>query len=84
MFKTEPRINTDGNEIIKKGIEYELPFLDDVIVEWFNRKYDSLTIPQRKVIPLVHAGRNVLVSSPTGTGKIKKGGVEVRHIVHLP
>ncbi|MCL4345726.1 MAG: ATP-dependent helicase [Candidatus Thermoplasmatota archaeon] len=83
MFKTEPRINTDGNEIIKKGIEYELPFLDDVIVEWFNRKYDSLTIPQRKVIPLVHAGRNVLVSSPTGTGKTLTGFMAILNELFL-
>ncbi|MGP6239098.1 ATP-dependent helicase [Cuniculiplasma sp. SKW4] len=58
---------------MKKGIEYELPFLDDLIVKWFNQKYTSLTVPQRMVIPLVHEGKNVLVSSPTGTGKTLTG-----------
>lgn len=37
--------------------------------EWFLRKYSDLTPVQRKTIPVVKAGHNVLVSSPTGTGK---------------
>jgi ATP-dependent Lhr-like helicase len=50
-------------------VEKELPFLDPLISEWFNSKYDSLSDPQRKAIPLIHSGKSVLVSSPTGTGK---------------
>ncbi|EQD75328.1 ATP-dependent helicase, partial [mine drainage metagenome] len=50
-------------------VEDELPFLDPLISEWFNSKYDGLSDPQRKAIPLIHSGKNVLVSSPTGTGK---------------
>jgi len=54
-------------------VEDELPFLDPVIAQWFNSKYSSLTEPQRRAIPLIHAKNNVLVSSPTGTGKTLTG-----------
>lgn len=37
--------------------------------EWFVKKYGGLTPVQRRTIPLVKQGCNVLVSSPTGTGK---------------
>ena len=50
-------------------VENELPFLDPLISEWFNLKYSGLSDPQKKAIPLIHAGKSVLVSSPTGTGK---------------
>ena len=46
-----------------------LPFLDDIISEWFDLNYSELSEPQKKAIPLIHEGKNVLVSSPTGTGK---------------
>ncbi len=36
---------------------------------WFRRKYKTFTPPQRMAIPLIKKGYNVLVSSPTGTGK---------------
>lgn len=39
------------------------------IAEWFRRKYGSFTEPQKCAIPLIKKGHNVLVSSPTGTGK---------------
>jgi len=39
------------------------------IAEWFREKYGSLTPPQRMAIPRIKAGENVLISSPTGTGK---------------
>ncbi|WP_297218053.1 ATP-dependent helicase [Thermoplasma sp.] len=50
-------------------IEDFFPFLDSHVSRWFNNNYSSLTEPQRYAIPLIHAGKNVLVSSPTGTGK---------------
>ncbi len=39
------------------------------VAEWFRSRYQSFTPPQRMTIPLVKKGMNVLVSSPTGTGK---------------
>ena len=36
---------------------------------WFRETYGSFTEPQRMAIPLVKAGANVLISSPTGSGK---------------
>jgi len=43
--------------------------MEPLISTWFNEKYDNLTIPQAKAIPVIHQRRNVLVSSPTGSGK---------------
>ncbi len=54
-------------------VEDHLPFLDPLISKWFNGKYKDLTEPQRKAIPLIHNRENVLVSSPTGTGKTLTG-----------
>ncbi len=39
------------------------------VASWFKAKYGGFTEPQKMAIPLVKAGRNVLISSPTGTGK---------------
>ncbi|MEL9999934.1 MAG: ATP-dependent helicase [Desulfurococcaceae archaeon] len=36
---------------------------------WFKEKYAEMTPVQRRTLPLVKQGKNVLVSSPTGTGK---------------
>ncbi len=46
-----------------------LSLLDPLIGEWFSSKYSTLTEPQSYAIPLIHSGRNVLISSPTGSGK---------------
>ncbi len=55
------------------NVEDYLPFLDDIISGWFNESYTGLTDPQKKAIPLIHSKENVLVSSPTGTGKTLSG-----------
>ncbi len=39
------------------------------VSEWFRRRFGSFTPPQRMAIPLIKKGYNVLISSPTGTGK---------------
>ena len=43
--------------------------MEPLISTWFNERFDDLTIPQAKAIPVIHQRRNVLVSSPTGSGK---------------
>ncbi|MCL4314526.1 MAG: ATP-dependent helicase, partial [Candidatus Thermoplasmatota archaeon] len=58
-------------------VESYLPFIDPIIAKWFNSTYSGLTDPQRRAIPLIHEGRNVLVSSPTGTGKTLTGFLSI-------
>ena len=43
--------------------------LRSYVAGWFRNKYGAFTIPQRCAIPLIKQGHNVLLSSPTGTGK---------------
>ena len=43
--------------------------LNPLIREWFERKYESFTPPQKYAIVEAFEGRNVLISSPTGSGK---------------
>jgi len=46
-----------------------LSSLNPVVADWFRSKYRSFTPPQRMSINLIRKGENVLISSPTGTGK---------------
>lgn len=57
------RSNEDPRE------EEVLGSLKPYVRKWFKDRYEEMTPVQRKTIPLVKAGYNVLVSSPTGTGK---------------
>jgi len=43
--------------------------LSEYVRRWFFSRYEEFTPPQRMAIPYIKAGRNVLISSPTGTGK---------------
>lgn len=49
--------------------EYILRLLLEPVASWFKYRFGGLTIPQKMVIPYIKHGFNVLVSSPTGTGK---------------
>jgi ATP dependent helicase, Lhr family len=46
-----------------------LRLLRPYVASWFKARYGSFTEPQRQAIPLIKLGKNVLISSPTGTGK---------------
>lgn len=43
--------------------------MEPLVSTWFNEKFNSLTEPQARAIPIIHERKNVLVSSPTGSGK---------------
>ncbi len=43
--------------------------MEPLVSTWFNGRFDSLTEPQARAIPVIHARKDVLVSSPTGSGK---------------
>lgn len=62
-----------SDEIVFVKEEYSdeeiFSLLRPYIVEWFKSKYVTFTPPQRKAIPEIKKGNNVLISSPTGTGK---------------
>ncbi len=59
------------------SIIYAKEFSDDEVYsylhlyvrEWFANRYGRFTPPQRMAIPYIKQGYNVLISSPTGTGK---------------
>lgn len=39
------------------------------VKEWFNREFDDFTYSQKQAIVDIHKNKNILVSSPTGSGK---------------
>ncbi len=43
--------------------------LDEHVALWFKRKYKTFTPPQKYAVKEIHEKRNVLISSPTGSGK---------------
>ncbi len=49
--------------------EEVLKVLHPTVALWFSSKFSDLSPPQRYAIIPIHEGKNVLVTSPTGTGK---------------
>ncbi len=49
--------------------EEVLNLMEDLVRTWFDRKFRELTEPQAYAVPLIQKGENVIVSSPTGSGK---------------
>ena len=46
-----------------------LSVMHPVVAEWFRTKFGTVTEAQAMAVPLIHSRSNVLVSSPTGSGK---------------
>jgi len=46
-----------------------LGLMEPLVADWFRERFTGLTEPQARAIPVIHARRSVLVSSPTGSGK---------------
>ncbi|MDR2698936.1 MAG: ATP-dependent helicase, partial [Candidatus Methanoplasma sp.] len=51
------------------SMEEVMDLMEPLIATWFKERFDMLTEPQAKAIPAIHQRKNVLVSSPTGSGK---------------
>ena len=43
--------------------------LHPYVKQWFENSFDDFTPAQKQAIPEIHKGNNILVSSPTGSGK---------------
>lgn len=46
-----------------------LSLMNPLIGRWFRSKFTELTEPQSYAVPLIHSRNNIVVSSPTGSGK---------------
>src|SRR4030043_254146 len=53
----------------KRSTEDVLSLMHPIVSEWFRSKFGDVTEAQSMAVPLIHGRRNVLVSSPTGSGK---------------
>lgn len=58
-------------EKISKGATTDevLSLMHPVVSRWFGSKFGQVTEAQAMAVPLIHSRKNVLVSSPTGSGK---------------
>ena len=56
---------------IKKGYTKKqiLSKLNKYVAQWFDKKFKELAPPQKYGLMAIYQGKNVLISSPTGTGK---------------
>ncbi len=49
--------------------EEVLSRMEPLVSKWFSERFNSLTEPQSMAIPVIYDRKNVLISSPTGSGK---------------
>lgn len=49
--------------------EEVMGMMQPLVSTWFDERFEGLTEPQARAIPVIHRRENVLVSSPTGSGK---------------
>ncbi|MDI3483152.1 MAG: ATP-dependent helicase Lhr and Lhr-like helicase [Candidatus Methanomethylophilaceae archaeon] len=54
---------------IKHSKEEVMALMEPLVSMWFQEHFEDLSDPQSRAIPVIHERRNVLVSSPTGSGK---------------
>lgn len=66
-----------GEDVIESSREYSdeeiFNHLEPIIAEWFRKKYGSFSPPQKHAIVEIAKRRNILICSPTGTGKTLAG-----------
>ncbi|MDD6285801.1 MAG: ATP-dependent helicase [Methanobacteriaceae archaeon] len=59
-----------GETIMKEYSDDEIhSLLHPYVSKWFKKTFDTFTDAQRQAIPHINAGKNILILSPTGSGK---------------
>ena len=58
-----------ANTVARASTGEVLALMHPMVQEWFKGKFGEVTEAQAMAVPIIHARRNVLVSSPTGSGK---------------
>jgi ATP-dependent Lhr-like helicase len=85
---TELHAKFSGNGREKGWDDDEILCLfDEVIREWWIRSFsvhdELFTPPQREAVPFIHEGRNVLICSPTGSGKTLSAFISILNQLFL-
>lgn len=65
-----------------EGDDGLLTRLSPPVAAWFRATYSALSPPQRLALPGILAGENILLSSPTGTGKTLAGFLGILSELH--
>src|SRR5438552_670125 len=56
--------------------------MEPLVGDWFGAKFKGLTEPEAYAVPLIHARKSVLVSSPTGSGKTLTAFLSIINEIH--